>query len=92
MTIILLIDYKYHSIAPMKVKYGEMERERQTYYLVRLSFIHKPINSIHQTRARRHKTSAMHTVGIYHVCHDIGYHANYGSLFWLALKFNERSP
>jgi len=49
MTIILLIDYKYHSIAPMKVKYGEMERERQTYYLVRLSFIHKPINSIHQT-------------------------------------------
>jgi len=32
--------------------------------------------------------SDMHTVGIHHICHDIGCHVSYGSFFRLTLKVN----
>ena len=54
------------------------------YHLVidRLSFINKAINCMQQTwptQVTKHPASDVHTVGIHHVCHDIGRHVSYGS-------------
>jgi len=61
------------------------------YHLVidRISFINKAINCMHQTwptQDTRHPASDMHTVGVHHVCHNLGRHVSYGSFFRLTLK------
>jgi len=40
------------------------------------------------TQCTKHPASDMHTVGVHHVCHDIGRRVCYGSLFRLTLKVN----
>jgi len=60
----------------------------------RLSFIRKTINCIctkhDQQRAQTIQPSDMHTVGVHHVCHDIGRHVSYGRLYRLTWKISEQ--